>query len=273
MPEEVPNTTTAVQGGAVDQSVDDETKFKAWLKDRYKIEDAPDEFDKKRSAWQRAESEIPQYQSTLTALIEHVKQNQSEVQQGPVRESPEMNEERLRQISRTDPYEGTKRFFAQKEKELEERFNQTAVQAAQQSEYQSVRREGLRRAHDIVKEQWPEAFDTNTDFHKMGKQIFQQEMSQAEQQHPMAFLIATERAAGRMGVAPKGKRRNNNRSEQVSAQSVSRGGVQATTSDDSKPLTNRQKQIVAGVGVNEKTYKEALRIRKEQKKKLSEDDD
>jgi hypothetical protein len=265
-------TNTAVQGGQVAQSVDDEAKFKAWLRDKYKIEDDPDTFDKKRSAWRKAEEEIPQYQSTLSALIEHVKANQTQVQAAPVANA-EDDEEKIRQIARMDPYEGAKRYFAKKEKELEARFNETAVQAAQQSEYAVARREGLRRAHDVVKQQWPEAFDTNTELHKLGKQVFQQEMSQQEQQHPMAFLIATERAAGRLGFAPKGKRGNSNRTSAVSAQSVSRGGVKGDTATDDKPLTARQRQIATGIGVDEKVYKEAMRVRKAQNKKASDEED
>jgi uncharacterized protein (UPF0335 family) len=57
------------------------------------------------------------------------------------------------------------------------------------------------------------------------------------------------------------------------AQSVSRGGVKNDNNNEDKPLNPRQKQVAAGLGVDEKVYKEALRIRKAQKKKSSEEDD
>lgn len=265
-------TETNVTGQAVQAAPDDETKFKTWLKEKYQIEDDPDTFSKKRANWQKSEEELPQYQSTLTALIQHIKDQEEAAVRAPVKGAVEDEEERLRTIAKLDPYEGAKRYFAKKEQELEEKFKSVTVQAAQESERAVMRREGLRRAHDIVKQQWPEAFDPNSELHKMGKQIYQQEMSQAEQMHPMAFLIATERAAGRTGVAPKGKRGNSNRRD-VAAQSVTRDRVKADSPDvDDKPLTARQKQVAQGLGVDEKVYKAAMKNRREQGKKKEEDE-
>lgn len=265
--------TEQIKGGPVQGATDDESKFKAWLKEKYEIEDDPDSYKGKRAAWKKAEEEIPQYQSTLTALIEHIKQNQDVVQQPNVRQD-EFDEEKIRNLSKLDPYEGTKRTLARFEKQVEEKLNTIATQSVQQAEALQTRREGLKRAHDIVKENWPEAFDTQTELHKMGRQVFQNEMSPMEQNHPLAFLIATERAAGRLGVAPKARRSSNasNRRD-VSAQSVSRSGTRQTSNEDDKPLSGRQKQVIAGLGVDEKTYKEALKIRKSQRKKTDEEDD
>jgi len=261
--------TTIPQEAPVQAAPDEfESKFKARLKEKYGIEDDPDTFKSKREKWTKAEEELPQYQSTLNALIEHIKAQEAAAVQEPVKKV-EDDEERLRTIAKLDPYEGAKRYFAKKEQELEAKFKEVSTQASQQSQAAVLHREGLRRAHDIVREQWPEAFDTNTDLHKMGKQIFQNEMSQSEQQHPMAFLIATERAAGRVGMAPKNRRSTSARRD-VAAQSVSRDRVKAPDLDDETPLNSRQKEVIEKMGVDEKTYREARKNRA--KKKVEEQD-
>ena len=247
-----------------------ETKFKARLKEQYGIEDDPDSFKTKRSSWTKAEEELPQYQATLQALIQHIKdQQEAGGAQTVASASADDDEEKLRTISKLDPYEGSKRMLSKFEERLDAKLQQLNQNAVQQSEQAITRREGLRRAYDVVKQQWPEAFDTNTDLHKLGKQIYQAEMSQSEQQHPQAFLIATERAAGRLGVAPKGKRSTNSstRRDQASAQSVTRDKVRGDSDEEDQPLTARQKQVAEGMGVDPKVYKQALKNRRDQAKK------
>ena len=246
---------------------DDETKFKSWLKEKYKIEDDPDQFKTRRATWSKAEEEIPQYQATLSALIQHVRDLESTKVAAPVRDAGVDDEERLRTISKLDPYEGMKRVLTRFEKQIDEKLGNVQAYSQKSSEHAVVRRETLRRSHDIVKDQWPEAFDKNSDLFKEGNKIYNQEMSQWEKDHPQAFLIATERAAGRLGIAPTKSRRRVDRSASAAAQSVSRDRVKAPADDDDDaPLTPRQKHIAASMGVDTKGYKEALKNRKSQKK-------
>lgn len=270
MAEQIPNQP--VQAAPEDEF---EKKFQARLKEKYGIEEDPDTFRSKREAWTKAEAELPQYQQTLQQVIQYVKENEERFVQKAVQQAPEQDdEERLRALGKLDPYEMQKRVLAKKEQELEAKMQQYSQQSVQQAEYQRNRMEGLRRAHEQVTQSWPEAFDQNSPLHKEGKKIFQQEMSPGEKEHPMAFLIATERAAGRLGIAPKGRRGNSARREQVAAQSVSRDAVRADgPDDDDKPLNARQKQVAAGIGVDEKTYKAALKTRREQSSKAKKDED
>jgi len=268
----MPEQGTPIQGGPVQGATDDDAKFKSWLKEKYEIEDDPESFKTKRASWKKAEEENPQYKATLDALIEHVRNSQTQVQDQPIQQAPRQDdEEEIRRLSRVDPYEGAKRVAARMERSIEERMQQYSQASVQQAEASVYRREGLKRAYDIVKQQWPEAFETESELHKMGKQVFQQEMSPVEQAHPQAFLIATERAAGRLGLAPKMRRSSASRRSDVSAQSVSRSGSKGPSDNDDTPLTPRQRQVAAGIGVDEKAYKQALKIRKDQKKR--EDDD
>lgn len=260
----------------VQQAPDEfETKFKTRLREQYGIEEDPDSFKTKRETWQKHESEAPQYIATINALIEYVKQKEALSSQTavPQQGEPAVDEERLRNLARLDPYEVQKRQMADMERRFNERLEESRKVASQASEQAVLHREGLRRAHDTVKENWPEAFDQNSELHKAGKAIFNQEMSPQEQAHPMAFLIATERAAGRLGVAPKGRRGNSSKRAHVDAQNISRSGVRGDDeNEDDKPLTPRQKQIAAGLQINEKDYKQSMKTRREQAKLKKEND-
>jgi hypothetical protein len=265
---------TPVQAPVVPAAPDEfETRFKARLKDEYGIEEAPNEFKEKRGRWQKAEEELPQYQATLTSLINHIKERDAAPTQPAVPvATPEAEEAELRQLALRDPYEASKRLLDRFQTNLDARLAEYTTQTKQMSEAAIARREGLQRAKELVTQNWPEAFDEKSDLHKMGKQIFQREMSQMEQAHPMAFLIATERAAGRMGLPPKPRRGNSTRRADVSAQGVSRDRVRPdANTDDDKPLSARQKQVASGLGVDEKVYKEAMKNRKAQAKKQDED--
>jgi hypothetical protein len=248
-------------------AADEETQRRTWLKEKYGIEDDPDTFKTRRATWSKAEEEIPQYQATLTALIQHVRDLEGSKVAAPVQTAPADDEERLRTISKLDPYEGMKRYFSNFEKKIDEKISGVQAYSQKSSEAAVVRRESMRRSYDIVKENWPEALDTATELHKTGRQIYQQEMSDWEKNHPQAFLIATERAAGRLGLAPSPKRRKVDRSASAAAQSVSRDRVKPPSDDDDEPLSNRQKQVSEAMGVSPKVYKEALKNRKAQAKK------
>lgn len=259
------DSTTPIAGQV--PVADEETKFKTWLKEKYQIEDDPETFKTRRSTWTKAEEEIGQYQATLTALIQHVK----DLEENSTKVAPKVevddDEERLRTVAKIDPYEGMKRYFGKFEKTLDEKLEALRNESGKVSEQAVVRRDTLRRSFDLVKENWPEALDKTTELHKMGRQIYQQEMSDWEKNDPRSFLIATERAAGRLGLPPASKRKRTNRVESVSAQGVSRDRVRPPADeDDDAPLNARQRQIAESMGVDPKVYKESLKRRKQQKK-------
>lgn len=254
--------------GAV-PAADEEVRFKQRLKEQYGIDDDPTTFKTKREKWSKAEEEIPQYQATLTALIQHYKQQEELAAamappQAPATPAvrPEDEEERLRTIMKLDPYEGMKRVLAKKDQEYETKLQQVQQSSVQQGERAAVYHQTLRRSKEIVDQNWPEANDPNSELFKQGYRIFHQEMSPQEQHDPRSFLIATERAAGRLGVAPKPRRGSSTRRESVAAQSVSRHGSRPSDAEDEAPLTAAQQRVVEKMGVTEKVYREALKNRR-----------
>jgi hypothetical protein len=250
-------------------AADEEVRFKTRLKELYGIDEDPETFKSKRQKWTKAEEEIPQYQATLTAIINHYKQQEALAAAmappqaaPPVGPSPEDEEERLRTIMKLDPYEGTKRILAKRDEQWAGHLEQVQQAAAQQGERSTVYHQTLRRSKEIVDQNWPEANDPNSELFKMGYRIFHQEMAQSEQQDPRAFLIATERAAGRLGMPPKSRRGSSSRRESIAAQSVSRGRTRPPDESDEEPLTAAQQRVVEKMGVSEKVYREALKNRK-----------
>ena len=256
------------------KAAEETERFKKRLKDEYGIEDDAEAFKEKRTRWSKAEEEIPQYQATLNALVAHYRSIEEQPTEPVIKADDENQEEtRLRTISKLDPYEGTKRQLQRFEKVLDEKLRFVREEGHQVAQGATLHRETLRRSKEIVEQNWPEAFDQKSELFRMGHQIYNQEMSQNEQRDPRAFLIATERAAGRIGLPPKGKRGSTTRRAEVSAQNVSRQGSGRPSDDEhSTPLTARQKQIIEGLGVDEKTYRAARRNRKEQGKKLEDDE-
>jgi hypothetical protein len=257
--------TPVPQGGAVPEA-DEEVRFKTRLKERYGIDEDPDTYKSRRAQWAKAEEEIPQYQATLTQLVNYYKQ-QEELRQAMAPPAapaqPGLDEERLRTIAKLDPYEGMKRVLALKDQEYDQKLQQVQHASVQQGERAAMYHQTLRRSKEIVDQHWPEANDQNSELFKMGYRIFHQEMSQAEQQDPRSFLIATERAAGRLGVPPKSRRGSSTRRESLAAQSVSRGGGKAPeTTDEERPLTSAERNVMSKMEVSEKVYREAIKNRK-----------
>lgn len=258
------------------KAAEENERFKKRLKDEYGIEDDVETFKEKRSKWQRAEEELPKYQATLNAVVEHYRNVEEQIAAKPVKtdSSDDSEEEKLRTIAKLDPYEGVKRFFAKKEKEFDEKIQRTREESHQVAEGATLRRETMRRSRDIVEANWPEAFDQKSELFQVGSRIFNQEMSEEEKRDPRAFLIATERAAGRVGLPPKSKRKTSSvKRADVAAQGVSRQGSSSSADDEHEaPLTARQKKIIDGLGVDEKTYRLARKNRKEQGTKKEDDD-
>ena len=253
--------------GAV-PAADEEARFKTRLKEQYGIEEDPQTFKQKRESWTKAETELPQYQATLTALINHYKQQEelaaamAPPQPAAPAVRPEDEDERLRTIMKLDPYEGMKRILAKKDQEYEAKLQQVQTAAAQQGERASVYHQTLRRSKEIVDQNWPEANDSNSELFQTGYKIFHQEMSPQEQQDPRAFLIATERAAGRLGIAPKPRRGASSRRDSIAAQAVSRGTGKAPDDGDEAPLTAAQQRTIEKMGVSEAVYREAMKKRR-----------
>lgn len=255
------------------KAAEETVRFKKRLKDEYDIEDDASAFKEKRTRWSKAEEEIPQYQATLNALVAHYRSMEDQPVAEPIKPDTEDSEEqRLRTISKLDPYEGTKRMLQRFEKSLDTKLNLVRQEGQQAAQGATLHRETLRRSKEIVETMWPEAFDDKSELFQMGHRIYNQEMSENEKRDPRSFLIATERAAGRIGLAPKGKRGSTTRRVEAASQNVSRQGSRPSEQEDGEPLTKRQKQIIEGVGVDEKTYRAARKNRKEQAKK-SEDDE
>lgn len=265
---------TQIQDPEQVKAAEENERFKKRLRDEYGIEDDADSFKEKRNRWARAEEEIPQYQATLNAIVAHYRSQEEAAAKAPVRPSADTDsEEELRNISKLDPLEGTKRYFAKKEKEFDAKIEAAKEEGRNVAQRTTLERETMRRSKEIVEQNWPEAFDEKSELFKMGHRIYNQEMSESEKRDPRSFLIATERAAGRIGLAPKGRRSGANRRADAAAQSVSRSAARPPSEDDNEaPLTARQKKIIEGLGVDEKTYRAARKNRKEQGNKKQDDE-
>ena len=81
------------------------------------------------------------------------------------------------------------------------------------------------------------------------------------------FQIATQIAAADLGLLPKSKRTSAADADEVAAQAPERGTRKPAPADrdESGPLTPRQKKMAKDMGVDEKTYKQFAKARKEGK--------
>lgn len=255
------------------KAAEENERFKKRLKEEYGIEDEPDTFKEKRTRWQAAEEDVPKYQATLDRLIDHFRTiSEPKQDEPPVRQVDEdAEEQKLRTIAKLDPYEGTKRMLQKWEQTLDKKLEGLREESRTVAQGATIQRETMRRSRDIVEQNWPEAFDEKSELFKMGSRIYNQEMSDWEKRDPRSFLIATERAAGRLGIPPKSRRGSSTRRSEVAAQNVSRQAAPRPDDDENDaPLTPRQKKIIEGLGVDEKTYRLAQKNRKAQKKAAEE---
>lgn len=255
------NDVTGSTPTAVPAAPDDESRFKSWLRERYQIEDDPDTFKQRVGKWRRdSEEELPRHANTLTALVQYVQQQQHASQTVAPRDTKgEFTEEELRELVRLDPYTGTQKMLERERATNVRALREVEERATRRAEGAALAQDAERRAALIVRHNWPEAYDQRTDLFKAGNTVYNREFSEIDRSHPMAFLRATEIAAGRLGVPPVPRRSPSGR-EASEGQNIRGDRAPRNTSPDA-PLTARQRHIAASMGLDEKTYVKAKRAR------------
>ena len=118
-------------------------------------------------------------------------------------------------------------------------------------------------ADQRLRQEWPEAYDASTDLHKEGMKIYWQEMSDAERASPMGHLVATERAAGRLGLGPTSRRGPDvvsGKSAESAGQNVGRGGRRPAEEELPK-LTARERSMAEAMEIDPKRFAEMKKHR------------
>jgi hypothetical protein len=204
---------------------------------------------------QELEEAVPKYEEALSQFYQLYQQNQ----QKAVPKVEEDDEEELRNLARLDPYEYDKRVWSKREKQLQEAF-------AQRMNYQTKAMQAEQSASERLKVAYPDVYDQNSELFKTGMQIYWKELSDIERAIPGAFYGATERAAGRLGIAPRDRKapvRSSRPVAEVAAQNV--GGARGKPpkdDDDGEELTSRDKKIASAMDLDPKTLKAAKANRK-----------
>jgi hypothetical protein len=262
-----------VQDQAVALAPEEEAKYKAWMKAKYGIEDEPEKFRESYANARKAAEDLPKYHATLEALITAAREaEEASVNETVQRDtSDDKEDERLRLTFRADPLEGTKKLLERQNASLEKKLEEIELRATQRADINAQSRDVRRQAAAYVRNAWPEAYDRNSELHKMGKSIYDREMSQEERNDPRSFLIATERAAGRMGIAPMNKRTRVNVDEDSSEQNVSRQSRRPSNPNEAPKLTSDQKKYADLMKVSHKTYALMKKQRDEQNRRKKED--
>lgn len=251
----------------------DETRVREYLKTKYGIEDDPETFKKKRETWTQAETELPKYQGALKQVYDYLT---LQANQPASTAEGILDEEKLRQKALLDPYGATKEYVEYRDKqynkqveEREERLLRRINEAIGGARSAEAGRTRLMR-------DWPEAYDENSELHKLGKSIYHNELSPTVRSLPDSFVIAAEMAAARLGLAPKGKRetRQVRDVEDVGSQNIGRQTRKPnnTENDDSSRLSPNVKKMLSRMDVDPKTYTLANQARRNRQNLRKEDD-
>lgn len=247
----------------------DETKVRAYLKDKYGIEDDPDTFKGKVAKWRQVEEEFPKYQQFAQEVIKYVNTPNDEPTRPQPKATPavpadEIDEEELRKLARLDPFDATKRYTEYREAKLRKEFDERTRQTMQFADGR-VRAEQAREQHNQwVVSEWPEARDQSSELYKTGQMIFQQEMSDLDKRRPDAFRISIERAAARQGIPPASRRKPAEAtSDDIASQSVERRGSRkdVTPAGDADgwkklKLNAREEEMVEQMGITVDEFKQ-----------------
>ncbi len=241
----------------------DEATLRKYVREKWGIEDDPDTYKGKAAKWREYEEKIPQYEQALGVASQIIRtyQGQPAPQAGAPPQATPDEEAQLRELARIDPWAYDQRVQGKRRQEI--------VGEAEQRAYARLQYDRIsEQAGQALATHWPEAYDTTSDLHKLGRQIYYQEMSDLERAHPHGFYVATERAAGRLGLAPKGRRSPVvDKADEVGSQNVERRGSRAPASepDDLPRLTAREQEMVERTNVDPKVFARMKKARMEKK--------
>jgi hypothetical protein len=222
-----------------------EERLRALVKERWGIDDEPESYKSKRQQEREALDTIPRYQAALTELA-----RRAQAAQPKEPEPKELDEATLRDQARLDPW-----VAIQYVRQRDQQAYQSEIQDLKRQVYGREFRDLEKAGFGQIEKNWPEAYDKTSELHKEGQRILLQEMSEQERLHPHAALIATERAAGRLGIPPKSRRTSETRSVQDEVAGQRTGsGRSPRVADEPPKLNDRQKKIAKAFGLKEKAY-------------------
>src|SRR3990172_7819056 len=181
---------------------DPDAERRQWIREQYGIEDPPDTYKARRAKWEEAEKALPQYDQALREVLTYAAKLQPSTTPPPVVDEDAQFDE----IARVDPGKAFRMARAKDREEfarllLAEREQTARAVHGTLSQRQAETDYGARLRSD-----WPEAYDTTSELHKLGQQIYRQEMTDTERAFPHGFYAAAERAAGRLGLPPMSRR-------------------------------------------------------------------
>jgi len=248
---------------------DEETKFKARLKADYGIEDAPEQYREKTTRWGQVEQLAAQQHQ---ALLEHQQALQQAAERLVARDvaaaratdpPPKLDsEDELRELSRIDPYSGMQKLLARERAQwqslMARGFQQIhgTVQSSLGPVADTVLSEQRAKTESALQQAYPEAYETDSDLHRMTQQIYWSETPPQERTSPLAMVSAVERAAGRLGIAPMARRGSRaDRAESSDAQSAERGARRPREREEEMPkLTEKEETLAEDMGLDKKIY-------------------
>lgn len=256
-----------------EEEIPDEVVRKV-LKSRFG-EDDPEAFKTKLREADEVRGALPGYQrllESMTAQLDAATKTKPEPKRA-VREDEEEDEETLRQQARLDPYAVIKKMQVKMRKEAA-----TMAAMAEQRGANRARGETLTdRYATQLKAEWPEAFDNKHELAQTAGYIFHEEMSEYERKQPHGFYAAAERAAARLGLPPKSRRKaevkETRDTRDFSAQNVGGGSKRVKDEPEVAPLSAKEKTRLVRMGIDEKTYRAAKKARAEGKNIRVEDVD
>jgi hypothetical protein len=211
---------------------------------------------------------LPRYADAVTTLTGRLKA--LEEKPAPRSEprnvvmTPEEEDERLAEIARTDPYKAIQ--IAIKK----ERVNMARMAAlAEERGANRAKADTMNERNQTrLAAEWPEAFDEKHELFHTASAIYWNEMSEEQRKSPDGLLSASERAAARIGLPPKSKRKgpapvvNERNVRDIEAQSLGNRSNKPTEDQDDVELTAADKHRAAVMELDPKVYKQAIAARK-----------
>lgn len=255
---------------------DFEAKARAYVRDRYGIEDDPDAFKTKHRTVTERASQAEHWERTAQqmARVAQAYQGQSQVQRQPQPQPQQPDPSQLRELWRIDPYEG----WTRAHNELMGQFQTLLARHAQGVDRLTQERANQQQAaaswNAKLGEEYPEAWEPGHDLHKLGRRIFEG-WSPQRQAEPDAAYVAASMAAAQLGLAPKARRRAPQEpvEDEVAAQNAERGSRRPSpTRDPNDPpkLTDEERRMAKAANIDPKVMAQMKQARAGKKNVRSE---
>ena len=246
---------------------DEETKFRARVKERYGIEDEPEQWKEKTTRWQQAEQVAAQQAQALQEhqqALQLAAHRRAAMEQQGRREAPPPKletEDELRELSRIDPYTGMQKLLQRERGQWQSLMARGfqdlhgTVQSTIGPMAETMLARQRAETEQTLEHAYPEAFEQGSDLFKMTQQIYYGETDPQSRLFPGSMSAAVERAAGRLGIAPMSRRgATSDRAASSDAQSAERGSRRPQGDDVLPRLTEKEDALADDFGLDKKVY-------------------